>query len=317
MITFYWGEEKNLLILLAKKFSMKKMPKETSYFLDMEEEFAQEKTAKYVLIPVPYDGTSTFVKGADKGPQAIIEASDSLELYDTMYGMEAYTAGIFTDTPQLDLSTPEAMVQSVYERAGHFMGMGKMVGLLGGEHSVSVGAIRAAKERFPNLSVLQIDAHADLRDEYHHSPYNHACVMRRAQEMGTNVVQVGIRNVCIEEKPNIVENNTFYAHQIVGSNPKWMDRVCDRLTEDVYLTIDLDGLDPAVLPATGTPLPGGLSWYELVRLLDKVAKHKRIVGFDVVELCPQPDNVVSDVLAATLVYRIITLLEVYHNNIIR
>ncbi len=317
MITFYWGEEKNLLILLAKKFSMKKMPKETSYFLDMEEEFAQEKTAKYVLIPVPYDGTSTFVKGADKGPQAIIEASDSLELYDTMYGMEAYTAGIFTDTPQLDLSTPEAMVQSVYERAGHFMGMGKMVGLLGGEHSVSVGAIRAAKERFPNLSVLQIDAHADLRDEYHHSPYNHACVMRRAQEMGTNVVQVGIRNVCIEEKPNIVENNTFYAHQIVGSNPKWMDRVCDRLTEDVYLTIDLDGLDPSVLPATGTPLPGGLSWYELVRLLDKVAKHKRIVGFDVVELCPQPDNVVSDVLAATLVYRIITLLEVYHNNIIR
>ena len=290
---------------------MKKMPKETSYFLDMDEEFAQEATAKYVLIPVPYDGTSTFVKGADKGPQAIIEASDSLELYDTMCGMEAYTAGIYTDTPHLDLSSPDAMVQSVYERTCHFMDKGKLVGLLGGEHSVSVGAIRAAKERHPNLSVLQIDAHADLRDEYHHSPYNHACVMRRAQEMGANVVQVGIRNVCIEEKPNIVEDSTFYAHHIVGANPVWMDQVCDRLTDEVYLTIDLDGLDPSVLPATGTPLPGGLSWYELVRLLDKVAKNRRIIGFDVVELCPQPDNVVSDVLAATLVYRIITLLELY------
>ena len=290
---------------------MKKMPKETSYFLDMDEEFAQEATAKYVLIPVPYDGTSTFVKGADRGPQAIIEASDSLELYDTMCGMEAYTAGIYTDTPHLDLSSPDAMVQSVYERTCHFMDKGKLVGLLGGEHSVSVGAIRAAKERHPNLSVLQIDAHADLRDEYHHSPYNHACVMRRAQEMGAKVVQVGIRNVCIEEKPNIVEDNTFYAHLIVGANPVWMDQVCDRLTDEVYLTIDLDGLDPSVLPATGTPLPGGLSWYELVRLLDKVAKNRRIIGFDVVELCPQPDNVVSDVLAATLVYRIITLLELY------
>lgn len=301
--------------LCRVKFTrMKKMPKETSYFLDMDEEFAQEATAKYVLIPVPYDGTSTFVKGADRGPQAIIEASDSLELYDTMCGIEAYTAGIYTDTPQLDLSTPDAMVQSVYERTCHFMDKGKLVGLLGGEHSVSVGAIRAAKEHHPNLSVLQIDAHADLRDEYHHSPFNHACVMRRAQEMGANVVQVGIRNVCIEEKPNIVEDNTFYAHHIVGANPEWMERVCDRLTDEVYLTIDLDGLDPSVLPATGTPLPGGLSWYELVRLLDKVAKNRRIVGFDVVELCPQPDNVVSDVLAATLVYRIITLLEMYQHN---
>lgn len=301
-----------MLYFCRVKFTrMKKMPKETSYFLDMDEEFAQEATAKYVLIPVPYDGTSTFVKGADRGPQAIIEASDSLELYDTMCGMEAYTAGIHTDSPQLDLSTPDTMVQSVYERTCHFMDKGKLVGLLGGEHSVSVGAIRAAKERYQNLSVLQIDAHADLRDEYHHSPFNHACVMRRAQEMGANVVQVGIRNVCIEEKHNIVEDNTFYAHHIVGASSEWMDRVCDRLTNEVYLTIDLDGLDPAVLPATGTPLPGGLSWYELVRLLDKVAKNRRIVGFDVVELCPQPDNVVSDVLAATLVYRIITLLEMY------
>jgi len=291
-----------------------KTPKETDYFLDMDEEFAQEQNARYVLLPVPYDGTSTFIKGADKGPQAIIEASDSLELYDVVYGFEAYTAGIFTDHSQLDLSSPDAMAESVYRRVCHFMELGKTVGLLGGEHSVSVGAIRAAKERHPNLSVLQIDAHADLRDEYHGSPLNHACVMRRAQTMGANVVQVGIRNVCIEEKEYVVKENTFYAHEIAGANPEWMDRVCYRLTDEVYLTIDLDGLDPSVLPATGTPLPGGLSWYELTRLLDKVAKNRKIVGFDVVELCPQPDNVVSDVLAATLVYRIITMLEHYHKR---
>ena len=288
---------------------MQKTPKDTDYFLDMEEEFADEAKAKYVLMQVPYDGTSTFIKGADKGPRAIIEASDSLELYDVVYGIEAYTAGIHTDAPALDLSTPDKMVSSVYQRVNQWLNKGKRVGLLGGEHSVSVGAIQAMKERHPNLSVLQIDAHADLRDDYHGSIYNHACVMRRAQQMGANVVQVGIRNVCIEEKPHIVGDNIFYAHEIVGQSAEWMRRACDRLTDDVYVTIDLDGLDPSVLPATGTPLPGGLSWYELTRFLDLVFKSKHIVGFDVVELCPQPDNVVSDVLAATLVYRIITMLE--------
>lgn len=288
---------------------MKKTPKDTDFFLDMEDEYADAARAAYVLMAVPYDGTSTFVKGADRGPRAIVEASDSLELYDVVYGIEAYTAGIHTDSPSLDLSAPEKMVESVYQRVNNWMQQGKMVGLLGGEHSVSVGAIRAAKERHPHLSVLQIDAHADLRDDYHGSPYNHACVMRRAQTMGANVVQVGIRSVCAEEKCHIVPENTFYAHEIVGSNPEWMNRACERLTDDVYVSIDLDGLDPSVLPATGTPLPGGLSWYELTRFLDLVFKTKRVVGFDVVELCPQPESVVSDVLAATLVYRIITMLE--------
>lgn len=294
---------------LKFKIPMKKYPKETDYFLDMDAEFAEEENARYVLMEVPYDGTSTFVKGADQGPRAIIEASDSLELYDVAYGIEAYQSGIYTDKPTLDFSTPEKMVESVYERAKYFMSRGKMLGLLGGEHSVSAGAIRAAKEKYGELSVLQIDAHADLRDEYHGSPYNHACVMRRAQEMGANVVQVGIRNVCAEEKCHIVAENTFYAHQIATQNDSWMLRACDQLTDNVYLTIDLDGLDPSILPATGTPLPGGLGWYQLLRFLDIIAQQKNIVAFDVVELCPQPDNVVSDVLAATLVYKIITMLE--------
>lgn len=291
---------------------MIRFPKETDYFLDMDACFAEEERAKYVLMKVPYDGTSTFIKGADKGPEAIIAASDSLELYDVVYGIEAYSSGIYTDSPALDFSTPERMAESVYQKTISHIKREKVVGLLGGEHSVSIGAIRAASEEFDHLSILQIDAHADLRESYHESPYNHACVMRRAQQYG-KVVQVGIRSVCAEEKNNIVEENIFYAHEIVGKNPEWMQRVCDQLTQNVYLTIDLDGLDPSVMPATGTPLPGGLHWHELLNLLQLIIKNKQLVGFDVVELCPQPENAVSDVLAATLVYKMITMNEFYHN----
>ena len=278
-----------------------------NHFLDMDEEYLDLGKAKYVLIPAGYDGTSTFVKGADRGPQAILDASDSLELYDVMYDIEAYKAGIYTDQPVFDFSTPEKMVHAIYERTSHFLNLHKMIGILGGEHSVSIGAIKAMSERYPNLSVLQIDAHADLRDEYHDSPYNHACVMRRAQEYA-NVVQIGIRSVCIEEKPNIIEENIFYAHEIHNHN-LWMQQAVDRLTEHVYLTIDLDGLDPSVLPATGTPLPGGLSWYALLSFLELLIKSKKVVGFDVVELCPQPHDKSSDVLAASLIYKIISLME--------
>lgn len=277
------------------------------YFLDMDEQYAQLENAKYVLLPVAYDGTSTFVKGADKGPQALLDASDSLELYDVQYEMEPYTAGIHTDHFQYDFSTPDAMVQSVYQRVKHFIAMNKVTGVLGGEHSVSVGAIRALSEKYPDLSVLQVDAHADLRDEYHGSIYNHACVMRRAQDFA-KVVQVAIRNVCTEEMYNIVKENIFYAHKMHG-NEEWMQQAVDRLGEHVYLTIDLDGLDPSVLPSTGTPLPGGLSWYSLLKFLELLFASRKIVGFDVVELCPQPYDKSSDVLAATLVYKIICLFE--------
>ncbi len=277
------------------------------HFLDMDDEFLQLESAAYVLLSVPYDGTSTFVKGADKGPQAILDASDSLELYDIQYDIDASKAGVYTDHHEYDLSTPEAMVKSVYGRVSHFLDMGKRVAMVGGEHSVSVGAIRAMSERFPDLTVLQIDAHADLRDEYHGSPYNHACVMRRAQECA-RVVQVGIRSVCEEEQCNIVPENIFYAHNIVGRTG-WEDEVVERLTGNVYISFDLDGLDPSILPATGTPLPGGLQWYPTLNLLEKVFRARRVVGFDVVELCPQEGNVVSDVLAASLVYKMMGMMK--------
>ena len=276
-------------------------------FLDMDPQFSELDQSKYVLLSVPYDKTSTFQKGADLGPQAILDASDSIELYDVVTDNEAYTAGIYTDDFQYNFDTPEVMVQSVYDRVKHFLNQKKTVGLLGGEHSVSVGAIKALSEKYHQLSVLQIDAHADLREEYHDSPYNHACVMRRAQEYA-NVVQVGIRSVCSEEREFIVPENMFFAHEI-RKNPNWIDQVINKLSDYVYLTIDLDGFDPSIVPGTGTPLPGGLSWYEVNDLLEQLFTRKKVVAFDVVELCPQPDDKTSDVLAAVLVYRIISWME--------
>ena len=277
------------------------------YFLDMPSSYANVKDAKYVLLPVPYDGTSTYIKGAEKGPQAIIDASDSIELYDIQTGIEAYKSGIYTDTHTYIFASPEQMVKEVKNRVDFFLQQNKKIGLLGGEHSISIGAIEAFAEKYNNLSVLQIDAHADLRDSYNGSIFNHACVMKCAQKVA-NVVQVGIRNVCMEEKENIIPENIFYAHEICGKS-KWMQKAIDKLTENVYLTIDLDGFDPSILPATGTPLPGGLLWYETLDFLELLFKSKKVVGFDVVELCPQKENKISDVLAAVLVYKIISFME--------
>lgn len=279
-------------------------------FLDMDDEAMYElDNAKYVILGVPYDGTSTFVKGADKGPQAILDASDSLELFDIQYRHEAWKSGIYTDHHEYDFTTPESMVDSVYQRVRYFSEQGKKVIVTGGEHSVSVGAIRAMAEQNSNLSVLQIDAHADLRDSYHGSIYNHACVMRRAQDVA-NVVQVGIRNVCSEELTNVVPENIFYAHEIYNSE-SWMEKALERLSNNVYITIDLDGFDPSILPATGTPLPGGLQWYPTLRFLEQIFKKRNIVAFDIVELCPQTDSKVSDVFAATLLYKMLTLWDLH------
>ena len=274
------------------------------YFLDMPSEYALYEHAKVVLLPVPYDGTSTFVKGADEGAQAIIDASDSIELYDVEEDIEIYHHGIHTANAILENTSVEKMVQAVYKRVKQYQEDGKLVGLLGGEHSVSCGAIQATAEKYPDLTVLQLDAHADLREEYHGSPYNHACVMRRAQSMA-KVVQVGIRNVCVEEKDFIVPENIFYAHQIRKSD-NWIHDVVSRLSKHVYLTVDLDCFDPSILPSTGTPLPGGLSWWNVLDLITAVNTSSDIVGFDIVELCPNPSEKSSDVLAAVLTYKIIT-----------
>lgn len=283
------------------------------FYGDFPIENSLYENSEIVLIPVPYDGTSTWVKGADKGPQAIIDASDSIETWDIETQSEVYLRGIHTDSAVLEKSSPEAMFKAVYQRVNKRLSDEKFIGILGGEHSVSCGSIKAHAEKYADLSVLQIDAHADLREEYHGSKFNHACVMRRAQEW-CSLVQVGIRSVCKEEIEFIDNDAIFYAHQLWPNND-WIDSVIAKLSFNVYLTIDLDGLDPSILPSTGTPEPGGLSWWQLLTLIDRLTKAKKLVGFDVVELCPNPAEKSSDLLAAKLVYKILSMKYAYQVKI--
>jgi len=269
---------------------------------DIPAEFSNLKKTQVVVIPVPFDGTSTWGKGADKGPDALIDASANMELYDIETNAEPYTIGIHTTKP-LNYKTPEEGATVTEKVVGGFMDQKKLVCLLGGEHSVSAGAIAAAAKRYKKLSVLQLDAHSDMREEYHGSKYNHACVMARAKDL-CPVIQVGIRSMDKGELPNIKKENVFYAEKI-RHNPQWIKDVVARLSDEVYLTIDLDVFDPSIMPSTGTPEPGGLGWYEVLDLLREVIKKKKLVGFDVVELAPNPKEKSSDFLAAKLVYKII------------
>ena len=263
------------------------------------------QSAAIAILPVPYDGTSTWIKGADLGPKALLEASYNLEFYDIETRTEVYKRGIATLEPVTEAASPEAMADAVERRMEQILLDGKFPVLIGGEHSVSIGAFRAMARRYPHLSILQLDAHSDMRDEYEGSPCNHACVMARAKELTPHITQVGIRSSAREEQHNICPDRTFYAHDIVGQEG-WQERVSQQLTEAVYITIDLDVLDPAYMPSTGTPEPGGLSYREVITLLRRVIKEHRVVGLDVVELCPNPTAKASDFLAAKLIYQFLS-----------
>lgn len=273
-------------------------------FGDKPEGYDAYDSSAIVVMPVPYDGTSTWQKGADRGPAAIIEASNAMYLYDIDTGTEVYRKGIHTDAPVREKSSPDAMVEAVRSRAARHLDAGKFLVTIGGEHSVSVGAVRAHAARYPGLSVLQIDAHADLQDEFNGSRYNHACVMARVREICPSV-QVGIRAMDAYEREVVEAGRVFYAEEIRGSR-EWIERASSLLTDTVYVTIDLDGFDVSIMPATGTPEPGGLLWYDVIELLRKVAETRRIVGFDVVELCPNVYNRQCDYLAAKLIYRLLS-----------
>ncbi|NLK41938.1 MAG: agmatinase [Planctomycetes bacterium] len=276
-------------------------------FGDFEPEFRDPGTARIVLLPVPYDGTSTWVKGADCGPGAILKASYHLEFYDIETDSEVFREGVYTDAPiAAGVEAPEQVAVEVYQRMANWLDHGKFSVLLGGEHSVSIGAFRAMAERVGDLTILQLDAHSDLRDTYEGSPCNHACVMARAKEVAP-IVQVGIRSMDIAEKSAMDRRRVFFAHQIQGrSRFDWIKDVVALLTDNVYLTIDLDAFDPSVLPATGTPEPGGLGWYDAIELVKAVCEHKNLVGFDVVELCPHSCHWGADFFAAKLIYKILT-----------
>jgi agmatinase len=271
---------------------------------DLPKQYTAESTAKVAILPVPYDGTSTWIKGADKGPEALLEASANMELYDIETDSEIYKIGIYTAPAVRMNKSPEAMVEAVRKKAEALLNNGKFLVTLGGEHSISIGVIQAHAQKFSNMSVIQIDAHTDLRSSYEGSKNNHACVMARAKEI-CPIVQVGIRSMDVGEKENLDPKRVFWAHKIVTSD-EWMDEAIDLLTENVYLTVDLDGFDPSIMPSTGTPEPGGLQWYPTLKFLRKLIERKNLVGFDVVELCPNPKERSSDFLATKLIYKLLS-----------
>ncbi|MDB2606169.1 agmatinase [Zobellia sp.] len=276
----------------------------TKNYAGIPDKFAQLETAKVILIPVPYDGTSTWGKGADKGPQAFLEASENMELYDIETGTEVYEQGIHLAEAITENSSPEAVVNAVHKRTKKYIKRNKFVTLFGGEHSISIGTIRAFNECFDNLTVLQIDAHADLRESYDGTKYNHACAVHEASQT-TNLIQVGIRSMDAIEKSFMDEEKTFFAHDMV-QDEYWMDKVIEAMTDNVLITFDLDAFDPSIMPSTGTPEPGGLLWYETLEFLKQVFKEKNVVGFDIVELCPNPSEKSSNFLAAKLYYKMLS-----------
>ncbi len=273
-------------------------------FGGLPDEFANER-AKVVILPVPFDLTTTYQKGTDQGPAALIEASRNLELYDIETDFEPYTLGIHT-APAIEEKTSEAMLNKLYERVSEFLKQDKFLVTIGGEHSISQAPIRAFAQKYPGLSVLQLDAHADLQVAYEGDPFSHASVMARIHEIPdiANIVAVGIRSMSSEELPLLNRKSTYFAHDIWNQD-NWIDAVVADLEEQVYITFDLDVFDPAIMPSTGTPEPGGLYWYPILNLLQKIAKNRTIVGCDIVELCPNPANKAPDFLAAKLVYKLL------------
>lgn len=273
-------------------------------FADIPAEYASYEKSQIVILPVPYDETSTWMKGADKGPDAILEASANMELYDIETDSQVYQKGIFLARPVNNLDDPKKMVSAVYEKVKHYIRDGKFLVLLGGEHSVTIGSVIAFAENHNDFCVLQLDAHADMRPEYLNSIYNHACVMARVREL-CPCVQVGIRSMDAIEVPFLLKENLFLADDIQQKSG-WIKEVVSRLCKNVYITIDLDVFDPSIMPSTGTPEPGGLMWYHVIRLLKAVSLSRNIVGFDVVELCPSEVNRAPDFLAAKLIYKLLS-----------
>lgn len=276
----------------------------TRNYAGIPDQFAKPDNAKIVIIPVPYDGTSTWQKGADKGPEAFLEASENMELYDIETDSEVYKQGVYLADPVTENSSPEQMVEAVHQITKRYITKNKFVTIFGGEHSISIGTIRAFNECFDDLTVLHIDAHADLRPEYEGTTCNHACAVYEASQ-NTNLIQVGIRSMDAIERSIMNEEKTYFAHEMVNDE-YWMDNAIEQMTDNVFITLDLDAFDPSIVPSTGTPEPGGLFWYETLAFLKAVFEEKNVVGFDIVELCPNKDEKSSDFLAAKLFYKMLS-----------
>ena len=270
--------------------------------------------AKAVILPIPYEKTTTYRQGCQNGPEAIITASDQLEAYDIELEREiCHTTGIFTTeaiastklNPDL---TPEVMMETVTSKVSELIADGKFAIALGGEHSITAAVVKAYQQVLSEpFTVIQIDAHGDLRHSYEGSIYNHACVMRRVLDLGLPTLAIGIRSICLEEAQLIKQQHIplVWAKDIY-QQPDWIEKAISKITTDkVFITIDLDGLDPSLMPGVGTPEPGGLNWYELTKFLRAVFTRHQVIGCDVMELAPTSDSVVSEFTAAKLVYKLV------------
>jgi len=280
-------------------------------FLGLEPRYSDYATAGFAVLPIPYDATTSYRGGTRDGPAAIITASQQVELFDPELGREFHTAGIATlDSLAPNVAGPEQMQRDILAAARRVVRDGKFLLALGGEHSITAGLVQAVAQKHRRLSVLQIDAHLDLRDAYQKSRYSHATVMRRVLPLVDAIVPVGIRTVAVEEHRFLKKSpiRPVMARECWESDD-WLDRVLGALGDNVYVTVDIDGFDPAYAPGTGTPEPGGLDWYQVTSLLRLVAAEKRIVAADVVEVAPIPGQAVTEFLAARVAYKIISYVQ--------
>lgn len=280
-----------------------------------ESKYADIDTAKILILPVSYEGTVSYGTGTGAGAMAIIDASRNMELYEEETNAEVYKIGIHTLPEFTPRETPKKMMDDLYGYSKDLLELDRFICMLGGEHSISAPIIQAHNENFENLSVLQIDAHADLRDEYDGTPHSHASIMARVvKDMRIPSVQVGIRSISGDEARSLngdLPTTIYWARDIVGRTD-WIDEAIDKLTENVYLTIDIDGLDPSIVPTTGTPEPGGLGWYETLTLIRKLAEKKRVVGMDLVEYSYNEHYDSPAFLCSKLVYK--SLAYIFRNE---
>lgn len=275
-------------------------------FLGLEDKYSRYNKAAVAVLPVPYDAAASYQSGARNGPAAIISASHHVEYFDEELEADAFHYGIATLEPvESCASGPELMHESLFKHARRIVRDGKFLFSLGGDHSISSALVRAVMTKHRKLSVLQIDAHSDLRNKFQESPYSHACVMRRILDLGASIVPVGIRAFNDEEHRLMKRRRIApITARDCYSDEDWLDRALDTLDEKVYVTIDIDGFDPAYAPGTGTPEPGGLDWYQVTALLRLVAAEKQVVGADIVEVMPVAGQVVTEFLAARLAYKL-------------
>jgi len=273
-------------------------------FAGIDQQYCNYDSAAVLLQSIPYDGTSTWGKGADAGFDPFLDALENMELYDIETDSEPYRHGVHILPAIEENATPEAMFKAVYEKSRKLLASGKYLTCFGGEHSVSIGVIKAYYEKYENLTVLQLDAHADLRDSYGGTPYNHACALHDASR-NTNLIQVGIRSADASEMQYLNRQQCYFAEDIYADE-SWMDKSIAQMTDHVYLTIDLDAFDPSIMPATGTPEPGGMLWNPTIRYLRKVFEAKTVVGFDITEFAPLEGQHAPQFLVAKLYYKLLS-----------